>query len=79
MDAMQWAAGVAVEHAPTVQGKEPYEVDAFAEVFVTDHLSDDMQSRVQRCAYEFGVDRAAPEAVLRVVLRDALLQAMASA
>lgn len=79
MDAVTWAEGVAFEHAPTVQDREPYEVDDFAAVFVAEHLSDEMRARVRRCAYEFGLDRAEPEAVLRVVLRDALLAAMASA
>ena len=75
MDAMQWAAGIAVELAPTLRGQEPYQVDQFAEAYVENSLSEEMKKTVARCAYEFGVGRVQPEAVLRVVLRDALLAA----
>ena len=75
MDAMQWAAGIAVELAPTLRGQEPYQVDQFAEAYVENSLSEEMKKTVARCAYEFGVGRVEPKAVLRVVLRDALLAA----
>ena len=75
MDAVQWAARLAVEFAPTMQDQEPYQVDQFAEAYVENSLSEEMKKTVARCAYEFGVGRVEPEAVLRVVLRDALLAA----
>ena len=78
MEAVSWAAQVAVEIAPNIQGYEDYKVDQFAQDYVVGQLSSEMETRVDRCAYEFGLEREGALAVLRVVLRDALLSAIAA-
>jgi gas vesicle protein len=76
MEAVSWAAQVAVEMAPNIQGYEDYQVDQFAQDYVAGQLPSEMETRVDRCAYEFGIEREGALAVLRVVVRDALLSAM---
>ncbi len=75
MEAESWAAEIAVDLAPNVQGYEDYQVDQVARDYVSGQLSAEMGIRVDRCAYEFGIEREGALSVLRVVLRDALFAA----
>ena len=69
-----WAERHAPTLRPRVAGLEPFEVDDLCAKYTHDSLDDDMSGAVARCAYEFGIERGAVLSVLRVVLRDALLQ-----
>lgn len=80
LDAQGWAVRHARKLTAEVHGKEAFEVDTFAFDFVYGDLAardEAMSTRVEQCAYEFGVSRDNVLAVLQVVLRDELLIAQA--
>ena len=74
MGARAWAEALAPRLLENVQGKRPFEIDAYADDYSRRHLSDDMKERVADCAYQFGSSQDDVKPILRVVLRDALLQ-----
>lgn len=76
MQAKSWAGGIAPGLLPHVINKQPFEVDEFAQDYVSDsdRLGTEMDRRVSACAYEFGRKRDGVLNVLHVVLRDELLR-----
>ncbi len=75
LEAHEWATEVAPSLVSRVRGKEPFEVDEFAEEYVADITSaGDMERRVAACAYEFGRQRSEIPVVLRIALREELLR-----
>lgn len=74
MNAAEWAAQLAPNLAPEVAGKQPFEIDQLSDDYVETRLDAQETGWVARQAYESGVTSAAVRAVLRVVLRDELLQ-----
>ena len=69
-----WAAELAPKLSSKVAGKQPFQIDEYAENYVRKHLSDEIKNQVAVCAYEFGTPRDNVLTVLRVVLRDELLR-----
>ena len=59
---------------PQTKGLEPFEVDALCGKHIESSLDTEWQRRVARTAYEPGTNARAVEDVLRVILRNALLQ-----
>lgn len=75
LDAHEWAARYAANHAESLAGFREFEVDARAKMFVEGALTPgaQMKERAAEAAYFFGVDEEEVRAVLNVVLRQALL------
>ena len=71
MNAHDWAGGIASGLLPQVANKQPFEVDLFAQEYVSEKLDAEMKRRVAACAYEFGREQAG----VRNVLRDEMLRA----
>ena len=69
-----WATSLAITLVQEVADLPEFQIDAFAEMYVRDRLDDPSQIAITACAYEAGVNRDVVLEVLRVVLRDALLQ-----
>ena len=76
IDAETWVSDTAPDLLDDVKGKEDYETDAYCEFYVNNHLDQDMLLRVAAAAYTMGTKQDGVRAVLRVVLRDALLGLM---
>lgn len=75
LKAREWAAEVAPPLAGRISGKEPFEVDQFAERYVAETVSSGgWRRRLAACAYEFGRQRSEIPLVLRIALREELLR-----
>ena len=74
LQAYQWASDLAPSLKPRVSGKEPFEIDDFCLQYTRSELDPSWISRIAASAFQHGVDHAAVEDVLRVVLRDKLLE-----
>ena len=74
MDAFAWAEACAMTliEQQELHDRQPYELDAIAESHVQDALDENMREHVRQCAYEYGVEEERVQALLRVVLRDAM-------
>lgn len=75
LDAKAWAEREAGGLLPAAKGRQAFEIDAFCKEHVAVNLDETMQQKVQQCAYEVGMEIDLVFPVLRVVLRDELLQA----
>ena len=73
LDARAWAARVAPDLLPEIEGFQPYQIDDFADTHVTDHNSE-WEQKIAECAFKFGLKREDVPAVLRIALRDELLR-----
>lgn len=78
LQARSWAGSLAPTLSDEVGGKQPFQIDEFANAYVHEMLDDDWNVKVASCAYEFGIDKDGVLSVLRIVLRDALLQTQKS-
>ena len=74
LEAEEWAEGLAPQLSAQVAGKKPFEIDEFAHDYVRQRLPEEWEEKVAAGAYRFGTDREGVKSVLRVVLRDRLLQ-----
>ena len=72
--AYTWAKDLAPMIADSVTGKAAFEIDEFCQTYISTELNATMKAEVARVAYEFGIDRVKVGNVLRIVLRDELLQ-----
>ena len=73
LGAHAWAARVAPELLPQVEGLEPYRIDDFANTHVTNDRSS-WDEKIAECAFKFGLKRDDVPPVLRIALRDELLR-----
>ena len=69
----EWAGEVAPSLTERAASEPPYKVDALCEDYIKGCLEQEMRERVAETAYERGMDRYSVLAVLRVVLRNRLL------
>ena len=76
--AQQWAKETAPEFRDRSLGKEPFQVDADCQKYVEEDLDPHSSNRVDQCAYDFGIDRPAVLAALRVVLREEILKTLSN-
>lgn len=76
--ANDWAAGLVSRLREKVEGKPPYEIEAYSKGYVAKYLHASMKAKVQACAYERGLPRENVDAVLWIVLRDALIAELKS-
>ena len=72
IDAEAWASETAVRLEAEVEGKRDFEIDQFSIEYARARLDDQWRDRISSCAYRFGLDPSEVEAVLGVMLRDAL-------
>ena len=72
--AKAWARQVAPELAQKARDKKPYQIDEIARNRSREYLGAKFHARVAETAYEFGVETDEVRAVLRIVLRDILLE-----
>ena len=75
IEGAEWAAREAATLAPKAHGLPDWKIDALSGEHVNNALDAAMDLRVQACAYEHGMSTAGVRAVLRVLLRDALITA----
>ncbi len=73
INAHAWAASVAPT-VPLAGGEKPFQLDAVAERYTKENLDGHMDQQMAECAFEFGINKEGVRDVLRVVLRDALLE-----
>ena len=73
LDAHAWAARVAPDLLPEIEGFQPFQIDDFAVTHVTNHRNE-WEQKVAECAYKFGLKRDDVPPVLRISLRDELLR-----
>ena len=73
LKAEEWAINIAQEIVFDVADQQPFQIDEYAEKYVRDNLTEEMDTRVAVCAYEAGTARDNVLQVLRVVLRDELI------
>ncbi|MYK90071.1 MAG: hypothetical protein F4018_17955 [Acidobacteria bacterium] len=59
---------------PEVIGMQDFEIDAFAADVVSTRLGDEWPTRIAASAYENGIDQESVRTVLRVELRDELIE-----
>ena len=76
--ASAWAKQIAPTIVGSITGKAAFEIDEFCQAYVKDELNDAKKSEVSRVAYEFGIEHQKVLNVLRVVLRDELIQIIRS-
>ena len=69
-----WANEVAPTLAGKLKEKRPFEVDQFMDDYVHSQLEEPFKEKVAACAYEFGTEHDNVLAVLRVVLRNKLIE-----
>ncbi|MCY4633237.1 MAG: hypothetical protein OXG04_01800 [Acidobacteria bacterium] len=69
----EWAAELASDLALEVEDKRPFELDEFSDDYVHAELDDSWKARIAECAYDFGIREDSVLAVLKIVLRDALI------
>lgn len=69
-----WAEQLVPELKEEIEGKEPFEIDDFAHVYVNERITDKWRRQIAICAYEMGTEKSNVEAVLAIVLRDKLLK-----
>ena len=74
-----WAGEEAARLLEETSDLEPYQVDQFADRYVGTRLSKEWEAKVERKAYDFGLDAASVRAVLRIVLRDSILKVRSQA
>ena len=74
LEPTEWMTAAAEELRPQTKGLEPFEIEALCGKHIESSLDTKWQRRVARTAYELGTDTRAVEDVLRVILRNALLQ-----
>ena len=74
LKAEQWATGLAPLLMARTAGMQPFEIDDFCLQYIRIEIDPEWRPRIAASAYENGVDRAAVEDVMRVVLRDELLK-----
>ena len=72
--AEEWSEQTAPMLVPEARGREAFQVDEFCDVYVRHRLGDDWNTRVAKIAFQMGTTRESVLAVLRVVLRDKLVQ-----
>ena len=70
-----WAAREAAKLTTKAHGLPDWKIDALSVEHTDGTLDADMDERVRACAYQFGLTTADVRAVLRVLLRDALISA----
>ena len=73
LDAEAWASEAAVRLKAEAEGKRDFESERLSREYAGTRLDDEWRDRISRCGYRFGLDPSEVEAVLGVVLRDALL------
>lgn len=73
IEGAEWAAREATNLAPKAHGLPDWKIDALSGEHGNNALDPDMALRVRACAYEHGMTTADVRAVLRVLLRDALI------
>lgn len=76
MGAPDWAERLAPELMREFTGAKAYEVDEFATKYVaegSENLTEEWETRIAECAYQFGLKREEVRTVLRIVLRQAIL------
>ena len=71
----KWAANEAPGLAEKARGLPDWKIDALSNEHADATLDAEMDTRVQACAYHYGLTTADVRAVLRVLLRDALIAA----
>ena len=76
IDAETWASHTAPDLLGNVRGNKDFETDAYCELYVSEHLDEKMLLQAAATAYTMGTKQDGVRAVLRVVLRDALLKLM---
>ena len=76
LEAEKWASELAEPLLGKISEMQPFQVDEFCVEYVKTELTEDLKKRVAACAYEFGIDKEGVRSVLRVVLRDELLERM---
>ena len=69
----KWAANEAPGLAEKARGLPDWKIDALSSEHADGTLDAEMDTRVQACAYHYGMTTADVRAVLRVLLRDALI------
>ena len=76
LEAEKWASELAEPLLGEISEMQPFQVDEFCVEYVKTEHTEDLKERVAMCAYEFGIDKEGVRSVLRVVLRDKLLESM---
>ena len=74
LKAEQWATDLAPLLMARTAGMQPFEIDDFCLQYIRTEIDPEWRPRIAASAYENGIDRAAVEDVMRVVLREALLK-----
>lgn len=79
LKAPEWAKETATNIASQIEGKRDYEIQKFSFDYVRKNLKEELQIRVEICAYERGLVKSDVLDVLAVELRDELLSLKSSA
>ena len=75
IEGRKWAANEAPELAEKARGLPDWKIDVLSSEHTEGTLDEKMDTRVQACAYHYGLTTGAVRAVLRVLLRDTLIAA----
>ena len=78
LKASDWAKGTAPLLIAQIRGKHPYEIQEFCLEYATKLFtpSEDLDRKIQTCAYQKGISKEQVLRVLAVELRDELLKEM---
>ncbi len=74
IEAEEWAVKLAPGLLNETKGKEAFQIDEFCDVYVRHRLTSEQNMEIAKVAFSMGTTRESVLAVLRVVLRDALIQ-----
>ena len=74
LEANEWATTIAKDLEEQLAGLQPFEIDAACAEYLEQQLDAEFSRRIAAVAYDFGISEDGVLDVLRVVLRDALLQ-----
>ena len=78
LKASEWAKKTAPDVFPQIEGKQDYEIQKFSFDYVREKLKEELQIRIEICAYERGLIKGDVQDVLAVELRDELLRLKSS-
>ena len=74
MKAREWASDISTKLLPDIEKMTDFEVDEYCNRFVRDNLDDDWKKKTAATAYNHGLEKEDIAIVLRIALRDALLE-----